>query len=139
MKKNWQNFITNVSEFSYYFGEALMKRYTCYSKSCYIAIKIFELELKETVAKSCSVKKVFLEVSQNSQENTCARDSFLIKFYVSGLRPATLLKKSLWHRYFPVNFAKFLRTSPDDCFCHIKHSSILYFCTTLLLEQHRSR
>ena len=27
----------------------------------------------------CSVKKVFLEISQNSQENTCARVSFLIK------------------------------------------------------------
>ena len=26
-------------------------------------------------------------------------------------RPATLLKKSLWHRCFPVNFAKFLRIS----------------------------
>ena len=25
-------------------------------------------------------------------------------------QPATLLKKSLWHRCFPVNFAKFLRT-----------------------------
>ena len=24
--------------------------------------------------------------------------------------PATLLKKRLWHRCFPVNFAKFLRT-----------------------------
>ena len=29
---------------------------------------------------------------------------------VAGLKPATLLKKSLWHRCFPVNFAKFLRT-----------------------------
>ena len=29
---------------------------------------------------------------------------------VAGLRPATLLKKKLGHRYFPVNFAKFLRT-----------------------------
>ena len=29
---------------------------------------------------------------------------------VAGLRPATLLKKSLWHRCFPVNFVKFLRT-----------------------------
>ena len=27
----------------------------------------------------CSVKKVFLEISQNSQEITCARVSFLIK------------------------------------------------------------
>ena len=25
-----------------------------------------------------------------------------------GLRPATLLKKRLWHRCFPVNFVKFL-------------------------------
>ena len=28
-----------------------------------------------------------------------------------GLRPATLLKKKLWHSSFPVNFGKFLRTS----------------------------
>ena len=27
-----------------------------------------------------------------------------------SLRPATLLKKSLWYRWFPVNFSKFLRT-----------------------------
>ena len=29
---------------------------------------------------------------------------------IAGLRPATLLKKRLWHRCFPVNFVKFLRT-----------------------------
>ena len=29
---------------------------------------------------------------------------------VAGLKPATLLKKRLWHRFFPVNFTKFLRT-----------------------------
>ena len=29
---------------------------------------------------------------------------------VAGLRPVTLLKKKFWHSYFPVNFAKFLRT-----------------------------
>ena len=29
---------------------------------------------------------------------------------VAGLSPATLLKKRLWHRCFPLNFAKFLRT-----------------------------
>ena len=37
------------------------------------------------------------EISHNSQENTCARVSFL-------------LKQRLWHRSFPVIFAKFLRT-----------------------------
>ena len=41
---------------------------------------------------------------------------------VAGLRPATLSKKRIWHKCFPVNFAKFLRTPfsrtpPDDCFC----------------------
>ena len=29
---------------------------------------------------------------------------------VAALRPANLSKKRLWHRFFPVNFAKFLRT-----------------------------
>ena len=33
----------------------------------------------EAVIQRCSVKKVFLETSQNSQENTCARVSFSIK------------------------------------------------------------
>ena len=37
------------------------------------------------------------------------------------LRPATLLKRRLWHGCFPVNFVKFLRTPflrtyLDDCF-----------------------
>ena len=53
----------------------------------------------------CSVKKVFLGILQNSQESTCTRVSFLIKS-----RAATLLKKRLRHRCFPVNFAKFLST-----------------------------
>ena len=34
---------------------------------------------KEAVTRRCSVKKAFLEISQNSQENTRARNSFLIK------------------------------------------------------------
>ena len=39
----------------------------------------------EAVIRMCSVKKVFLEILQNPQENTCARDSFLIKLQDSGL------------------------------------------------------
>ena len=30
---------------------------------------------------------------------------------IAGLRPATLLKKRLWYRFFSVNFVKFLRTT----------------------------
>ena len=33
-------------------------------------------KLSEAVVQKCSVKKVFLEISQNSQENNCARVSF---------------------------------------------------------------
>ena len=33
----------------------------------------------EAVVQRCPVKKVFLQMSQNSQENNCARVSFLIK------------------------------------------------------------
>ena len=51
------------------------------------------------------MKKVFLKISQNLQESTCARVSFLKR-----VRSATLLKKGLWHRCFPENFVKFLRT-----------------------------
>ena len=40
---------------------------------------VFPGPLPEAVARRCSVKKVFLEILQNSQENTCARASFLIK------------------------------------------------------------
>ena len=34
--------------------------------------------LSEAVVQRCSVKKVFLDILQNSQENTCAGVSFLI-------------------------------------------------------------
>ena len=42
-----------------------------------------------------------------TNENNCTRVSFN-NFVV--LRPATFLKKRPWYRYFPVKFAKFLRT-----------------------------
>ena len=49
----------------------------------------------EAVVGWCSMKKVFLKISQNLQENTLCQ--------------ATLLKKELWHMCFPVNFTKLLR------------------------------
>ena len=65
---------------------------------------LFVYSLESQIQRS-SRPEVLLELSQNSQENTCARVSFLIKL------PTTLLKKRLWHTCFPVNFVKFLRTS----------------------------
>ena len=49
-----------------------------------------------------------LDISRNSQENTCTRVAFLLKLQAW---PATFLKKRLLHRCFLVNFVKFLRTS----------------------------
>ena len=40
----------------------------------------------EAVIQRCSLEKLFLEISQNSQENTCARVSFLIKLQVLALQ-----------------------------------------------------
>ena len=50
---------------------------------------------------------------------------------VSGLRSATLLRMRLWHRYFPVTFARFLRASflkntSNDSFCTLKKYLINY-------------
>ena len=56
--------------------------------------------LTEAATRSVLKGKVFLEISRNSPENPCTR-----------VRSATLFKKRLWYRCFPVNFAKFLRTS----------------------------
>ena len=71
---------------------------------------------------------MFLKISQNSQKNTCARDSFLNK--VAGLAwPAALWKKRLWHRCFPVNVAKFLRTS----FLQITSARLLLFFLKMIL------
>ena len=49
-------------------------------------------------------KKVFLEIPQNSH---LCESLFYNK--VSGLRPATLLKRRFWHRCFSVNLMKPLR------------------------------
>ena len=69
------------------------------------SLQHYSLYVKESeaVAGRCFVKKVFLEISQNSKENIYARVSFLITLL-------TLLKKRFWHRCFLVNTAKFLRT-----------------------------
>ena len=71
------------------------------------------LELASTITLVLQVNQLtkcasFAKISQNSQKNT-----FNI---VAGLIHATLTKNRLCHRCFPVSFAKFLRTSPDNYF-----------------------
>ena len=67
----------------------------------------------------CSVRKGVLRYFTKFTGKNLCQSLFFTK--VAGPRPATLLKKRLWHRCFPVNFAKFLRipflqNTSDGCF-----------------------
>ena len=75
--------------------------------------------------------------SLNSEISEVSLGSFQIAkngrpelFYKKG--PATLLKKSLWHRYFPVNFAiflgiLFLQNTSGDCLLNAFKLSFDFF------------
>ena len=49
-------------------------------------------------------------LNQQNSLKTFKGNSFALDIWYLDLRPATLSKKRLWRRCFPVNFAKFLRT-----------------------------
>ena len=72
------------------------------------SVYLEDIRLTEAATGGILLKNVFLEISQNSQENTYVRVSFLVKLQVWGLQ--LYLKNRLWHRCFLVTFAKFRRT-----------------------------
>ena len=80
----------------------------CYGALDVILLCIWRMFISEPVAKRCSVKKGNLRKFAKFTTKYLWQSLFFNK--VAGLRPATLLKKRLWHRCFPVNFEKFLRT-----------------------------
>ena len=55
----------------------------------------------EAVVHRCSVKNMFLEISQNSKENSCARVSFLIKLQPKG---CNLIKTETLAQMFSCEF-----------------------------------
>ena len=57
-----------------------LAKFLCMKKQQENLLAIYQMP--EAVIGRCSVKKVFLEILQNSQENTCAIVSFLIKLQV---------------------------------------------------------
>ena len=69
-----------------------------------------------------SIKKVFLEISQNSQELTGARDSFLIK-----LQACNFIKNESLAQVFSCEFCEISKsTISGGCFCTRKtYSEIL--------------
>ena len=74
---------------------------------------VFLLQIKRDVNPCRSsyrrfiIKKVVLKNIEKFRERHLCQSLFFNK--VAGLWLATLLKKRLWHRCFPVKFAKFLR------------------------------
>ena len=57
-----------------------LKHARLYATFCrYVNVKTLTLSLIRNSHRMCSIKKLFLKLQQNSQENTCARLSFLKK------------------------------------------------------------
>ena len=56
----------------------------------------------------CFVKKVFLEISQNSQENTCVRVSFLIKLQTQA---CNFIKKETLLQVFSCEFCEICKNN----------------------------
>ena len=67
-----------------------------------------KLSMNRSSHQRCSTKKDVLRNFSKFTGKHLRQSLFFNK--IAGLRPANLLKKRLWHRYFPKNFAKFLRT-----------------------------
>ena len=85
-----QNSLTNNS----CFPSSGSNMHSCMPHSVDMSTWKLSLSLIRNSHRMCSIKKLFLELQQNSQENTCARLYFL-------------KKKRLWDRYCPEEFAKF--------------------------------
>ena len=65
-------------------------------------------QFSEEVVWRCSLKKIFLKISRNSQENTCARVYFLICWY-SRRRQAWGLQKETLAQVFSCEFCKMFK------------------------------
>ena len=83
---------------------------------CYLSVLLYIQRLlphhrcyySEAVLRRCSIK---IDVLRNFAKFTgkqLCQSLFFNK--IAGLSPSSLFKKRLWHRCFPVNFEKFLRT-----------------------------
>ena len=84
-------------------------------------MKLWDELQKEEVVVKCSVKKVFLKISQNLQENTFVGVSFLIKLHSSGLK--LYLKRDSNTGVFLWILSIFLKT------LSLKNTSGVCFCT----------
>ena len=84
------NKLSRFKEFSWSdIGTVML--FCCWTTSPKVNLQFKHVKNTEAATRGALCKKVFLEISKNLQDNTCAR-------------------VFLWHWCFPVNFAKFQRT-----------------------------
>ena len=91
-------------KYNLYLKYKIKMRYEILSFQWFWKIGLTAQICKKKVVRSshrrCSMKKMFLKISKNSQENNCARVSFLIKD----------IEKEAVAQVLPMSFEKFLRT-----------------------------
>ena len=86
----------------------------------------FYISLQKQSCGGVLYKKAFLEISQNSQENTCARVSFLVKLQASSLQ-FYFIKKETLTQVISCEFCEISKNTSGDCFCHLsKYFDKLY-------------
>ena len=98
-----------------------MKKLTCN--------EVRDVKLRSSCPEVFHKKAVLRNFAKFTGKYLCQRLFF--NTVAGQARPATLIKKSLWHRCFPVNFAKFLRTpflqkSSSGCFCKLQVKKLFH-------------
>ena len=85
-----------------YMGDSIIN-YTVWQSGC------LQMSNFKSSNQRCSIKKGALKNFAKFTRKHLCQSLFFDK--VVGLRPATLLKEKLWHRWLPVNFAILLRAT----------------------------
>ena len=97
------------------------------SMSCLVKRNSNNNKYSSKGVQSCSVKQSLSETLCSIHKKTSVLESLFNK--VASLKAWNLIKKRLQQRYFPVNVAKLLRTSSNDCFSPY----LLYYSTLVLV------
>ena len=137
MKLRHRRFLVNITKFI----RTLILKKIC--ERLLLAVweenRIFKHLQKQPPKVFCDVKKLYLEISQNSQENTCIRASFLIKLQGSGLQlyqkrnsgtgVFQWILRNFWeHPFYRTPPGNFFWSSPKN------RSSGLYFFVLLFVH-----
>ena len=89
------------------------------------------MEVCAEAASVCSFKKVFVKISQNSQEDTCARVSFLIKSeasacnFVKNEAQAQVFFCKFYEIFKNTFFIEHLRVTASVCACQFISFTVL--------------